>query len=185
LIEASLAEEGGVALHAIGDRAVDLALDLFEQCVAAGANPARLRIEHASMVDGAAIERFAHLGIAASVQPSFVSSDAGWVASRVGDRVPTVHPFATMMEAGIQLAGGSDAPVEDPNPWRAMDSARNHATTPSQSVTAAQALAMYSTATIEPGRIADLIVVDRDPLTTEHIGDTRVLEVWKDGCLVG
>ncbi len=181
LIEASLAAGGGVALHAIGDRANDLVLDLFESCIGAGADPGRLRVEHASMLDQAAIERFAALGITASVQPSFVSSDGPWVGERVGDRLATLHPFASMLAAGIPLRGGSDAPVEDPDPWRAMASARAHATNPRESVSAAQALGMYQTVPLRPGSAADVIVVDRDPLTTDHIQDTRVTAVWRDG----
>jgi predicted amidohydrolase YtcJ len=181
LIEASLAAGGGVALHAIGDRANDLVLDLFESCIGAGADPGRLRVEHASMLDQAAIERFAALGITASVQPSFVSSDGPWVGERVGARLATIHPFASMLAAGIPLRGGSDAPVEHPDPWRAMASAQSHATNPKESVSPAQALGMYQIGPLRPGSAADLAVVDRNPLTTDHIQDTRVLAVWKDG----
>jgi predicted amidohydrolase YtcJ len=181
LIDASLAAGGGAALHAIGDRANDLVLDLFESLIVAGADPGRLRVEHASMLDGAAIERFATLGITASVQPSFVSSDGPWVGARVGDRLATVHPFTSMLAAGIPLRAGSDAPVEHPDPWRAMASARAHATNPKESVGAARALEMYQTGSIRPGSSADLVVVDRDPLTTDQVEDTRVMAVWKDG----
>lgn len=181
LVDASLAAGGGVALHAIGDRANDLVLDLFESCIGAGADPGRLRVEHASMLDPAAIERFAALGITASVQPSFVSSDGPWVEERVGDRLANVHPFASMLAAGIPLRGGSDAPVEHPDPWRAMASARAHATNPKESVSPAQALGMYQIGPLRPESAADLAVVDRDPLTTDHIQDTRVLAAWKDG----
>lgn len=181
LVDASLAAGGRVALHAIGDRANDLVLDLFEACIGAGADPGRLRVEHASMLDQAAIERFAALGITASVQPSFVSSDGPWVGERVGDRLATVHPFASMLSAGIPLRGGSDAPVEDPDPWQAMASALAHATNPEESVRAAQALGMYQTGPLRPGAAADLVVVDRNPLTTDHIQDTMVTAVWRDG----
>lgn len=181
LIEASLAAGGGVALHAIGDRANDLVLDLFESYIAAGADPTRLRVEHASMLDPASIERFAALGIIASVQPSFVSSDGPWVGERVGARLATIHPFASMLAAGIPLRAGSDAPVEHPDPWRAMASARAHSTNPKESVSSAQALGMYAIGPLRAGSAADLVVVDRDPLTTDHIQDTRVTAVWKDG----
>jgi predicted amidohydrolase YtcJ len=181
LIEASLAAGGGVALHAIGDRANDLVLDLLESCIGAGADSSRLRIEHASMLDPAAIERFAALGITASVQPSFVSSDGPWVGERVGARLVAIHPFASMLAAGIPLRGGSDAPVEHPDPWRAMGSALAHATNPKESVSAAQAFGMYQTGPLRSGSAADLVVVDRNPLTTDHLQDTRVTAVWKDG----
>jgi hypothetical protein len=181
LIDTSLAAGGGVAFHAIGDRANDLVMDLFESCIGAGADPGRLRIEHASMLDQAAIERFARLGITASIQPSFVASDGPWVGDRVGSRLATIHPFASMLAAGIPLRAGSDAPVEHPDPWPAMASARAHATNPQESLTGGQALGMYQTGPIRAGSSADLVLVDRDPLTTDRIEHTRVMAVWKGG----
>ena len=86
-----------------------------------------------------------------------------------------------MLAAGIPLRAGSDAPVEHPDPWRAMASARAHATNPRESVSAMQALAMYQTGPIRPGYTADLVVVDRNPISTDQVEDTRVMAVWKNG----
>src|SRR5690606_32306613 len=78
-------ELGGVAaIHAIGDRAVDETLDVFEGLVAEGTDSARLRVEHASVVTDAALARFAATGIVASVQPAFLTSEADWVPDRLG-----------------------------------------------------------------------------------------------------
>lgn len=107
---------GGVAaVHAIGDRAVDTTLDLFESLIEEGADPGRLRVEHASVVTDEAIARFAATGITASVQPAFLTSEADWVPARLGpDRA--AYRFRSMAEAGVRMLGGSDCPVERPDP---------------------------------------------------------------------
>ncbi|NIS30364.1 MAG: amidohydrolase family protein, partial [Actinobacteria bacterium] len=123
--ERALELGGSVAIHAIGDAAVDRVLDLFEALRSAGADPSSLRIEHASVIRPDAIVRMAELGVTASVQPAFVRSDGPWLPDRLGPRrLAWAHPFRSMSEAGIPLLGGSDAPVEVPDPWQAMADAR-------------------------------------------------------------
>lgn len=113
----SLELGGAVAIHAIGDRANDLALDIHEELIEAGADPASLRIEHASVVTAQAIERMADLGVSASVQPAFIASEASWLEKRLGaDRMERAYPFRSLLEAGVPLLGGSDSPVELPDP---------------------------------------------------------------------
>ncbi|MGA7282364.1 MAG: amidohydrolase [Acidimicrobiia bacterium] len=108
---------GSVAIHAIGDRAIDSVLDVFEDLIAMGAEPPRLRIEHVSIPTGEAIQRMADLGVTASVQPAFLASEGNWLAKRLGDdRMEGVYPFRSMMQAGVPLIGGSDSPVELPDP---------------------------------------------------------------------
>jgi hypothetical protein len=117
MANASLEVGGGVALHAIGDRANDVVLDLFESLIGDGADPTMLRVEHASLLTEAAIERMARLGITASVQPAFLASEASWLEKRLGeDRMQRVYPFHSLQEAGVHLLGGSDSPVELPDP---------------------------------------------------------------------
>jgi predicted amidohydrolase YtcJ len=108
---------GSVAIHAIGDRANDNVLDVFEGLIDMGADPSRLRVEHASLLTAAAIERMARLGVTASVQPAFLASEAGWLAKRIGEeRMSRVYPFRSLLEAGVPVIGGSDSPVELPDP---------------------------------------------------------------------
>ncbi|MFZ0626006.1 MAG: amidohydrolase [Acidimicrobiia bacterium] len=108
---------GSVAIHAIGDRAIDSVLDVFEELIAMGAEPPRLRIEHVSIPTAEAIQRMADLGVTASVQPAFLASEGNWLAKRLGDdRMEGVYPFRSMMQAGVPLIGGSDSPVELPDP---------------------------------------------------------------------
>ena len=108
---------GSVAIHAIGDRANDRVLDVFEELVDMGADPERLRVEHASLLTEAAIERMARLGVTASVQPAFLASEGDWLEKRLGEeRMSRVYPFRTLLEAGVKVIGGSDSPVELPDP---------------------------------------------------------------------
>jgi predicted amidohydrolase YtcJ len=107
---------GGVAaIHAIGDRAVDETLDLFDGLLVEGADPNRLRIEHASVVTERAIARFTATGVIASVQPAFLTSEADWVPGRLGRHRPA-YRFGSMAGAGVRMLGGSDCPVERPDP---------------------------------------------------------------------
>lgn len=142
----SLAAGGAVAIHAIGDRANDLVLDVHEQLIGRGADPARLRVEHASIVTPETIERLARLGVTASVQPAFLASEEGWLEKRLGpDRMSRAYPFRSMLEAGIPLLGGSDSPVELPDPETGINAAVDrHGIGPSESLTRPQAEALFA-----------------------------------------
>jgi predicted amidohydrolase YtcJ len=108
---------GSVAIHAIGDRANDNVLDVFERLIDMGAEPSRLRVEHASLLTATAIERMARLGVTASVQPAFLASEADWLTKRIGEeRMGRVYPFRSLLESGVAVIGGSDSPVELPDP---------------------------------------------------------------------
>lgn len=112
-----------IAIHAVGDRANDAVLSFFAGLFDDGVAASSLRIEHASMLDSPARHRMAALGITASVQPAFITSEVDWLSTRVGDRVKDTYALGAMEQAGIRLLGGSDCPVESPNPWPAMAAA--------------------------------------------------------------
>lgn len=117
MAKASLEVGGVAAIHAIGDRANDLVLDVFEDLIEDGADPRRLRVEHASVLTGATIERMAALGVTASIQPAFLASEEDWLVKRLGpERMVRAYPFRSLAEAGVPLLGGSDSPVELPDP---------------------------------------------------------------------
>ncbi len=117
LADAALELGGSVHIHAIGDAAVERVLDLFDDLTAAGAPPDRLRVEHASVLTPELIERMSELEVTASVQPAFVRSDARWLDARLGsERARWAYPFRSMLDAGVRMVGGSDAPVEQPDP---------------------------------------------------------------------
>ncbi len=115
---------GTVAVHAIGDRANDAVLNLFEDLIEMGADPTRLRVEHASLLTPEAIERLARLGVTASVQPAFLASEGDWLVKRIGEeRMSRVYPFRSLIQAGIEVIGGSDSPVELPDPTIGINAA--------------------------------------------------------------
>ena len=170
------ADLGGItAIHAIGDAALGRVLDVFEDAVAAGAEPSRLRVEHASVVPPADLRRLAGLGVTACIQPSFLPADSPWLEDRLGPhRLAHVYNFRTLADAGVPLAGGSDCPVEPPHPLWGMAAARDRAGfQPQEALTAAEALALFTSgaaraigedARLAPGAPATLTVLDGDPL---------------------
>ncbi len=185
---------GGAAIHAIGDAACGAVIAMFEEFVAEGADPARLRIEHASVLEEGDVARLAASGAIAVVQPPFLGSEADWLGHRLGEeRLLRTYAFATLERAGITLAGSSDSPVEPPDPWAGMALARDRAgMVTEEQLSAERALAMYTTgaakALCEPEPLAvdspaDFILVDRDPFaaTPDELRETTVEATYVDG----
>jgi predicted amidohydrolase YtcJ len=176
--------EGGfpVAVHAIGDRANREALDAFERTQDAW-RPRRLRqrIEHAQLLARDDIPRFAQLGVASSVQFSHAPSDRDLADSFWSSRTDGAYAFRSLLESGAVLANGSDAPIEELDPLagiragvlRTID--ERPAWHPEQALTVEQAFHATCVTppwlageerrrgTLVPGRLADLVVLDRDP----------------------
>jgi predicted amidohydrolase YtcJ len=142
----SAAEGGSVAIHAIGDRANDLVLDVFADLIDDGVEPERLRVEHASVLTWPTVGRMAELGVTASVQPAFLASEQTWLEKRLGhDRMSNVYPFRSLLEAGVPLLGGSDSPVELPDPETGINAAVDrHGINPDQALTRQQAEALFA-----------------------------------------
>ena len=137
---------GQVAIHAIGDRANDLVLDVHEELIGDGADPSNLRVEHASILTSPTIEKMANLGIIASIQPAFLASEETWLHKRLGDdRMSRAYPFKSMMEAGVPLIGGSDSPVELPDPETGIRAAVNrHGIGPDEALSVEDATALFA-----------------------------------------
>ena len=136
---------GGVAIHAIGDRANDAVLDVFDVLVAEQRDASQLRVEHVSILSEAAIERLAGLGVTASVQPAFLASE-DWLVKRLGEaRMNQVYPFRSLLEAGTHVVGGSDSPVELPDPEVGIRAAVDrHGINPDQAITEPEARALFA-----------------------------------------
>jgi len=146
MAKASLDMGGVAAIHAIGDRANDLVLDVFEDLIDDGADPGRLRVEHASILADATIERMASLGVTASIQPAFLASEEGWLVKRLGpERMHRAYPFRSLAEAGVPLLGGSDSPVELPDPRIGINAAvSRHGINPDEGLDKDQAETLFA-----------------------------------------
>lgn len=159
------------AVHAIGDLANTHALNAFAETGARGT------IEHAQLVAHADMARFARLGVGASVQPEHAVDDRDMTDAIWAAQTALPYPLRALADAGANLLFGSDAPVAPLDPWAAMAAAVTRtrdgrpAWRPEQAVTAATALAASTgggSATgnaLGVGDVADLVLVDRDPLT--------------------
>ncbi|TDD09437.1 amidohydrolase [Nonomuraea deserti] len=171
-----------VATHAIGDRANRLVIDAYE---AIGRTPGlRHRIEHAQHVRPGDLARMARLGIAASMQPVHCTSDIDLVDALLAGHGVASYAWRGMLNVGVALAFGSDAPVEHPDPFAALHAAvtrtRPDGTPPggwqpeqrlsmAEAITAHTLGAAYASGeeerkgTLAPGKLADFIAVDTDP----------------------
>jgi predicted amidohydrolase YtcJ len=191
---AALDLDGTVAIHAIGDLANARVLALMEELIDAGADPAKLRVEHASVLGTDELAGFLRTGVTASVQPAFLASETEWLEKRLGpERMPAAYPFRTLHRAGVPLAGGSDCPVEPPQPLWGMAAARDRAgIVPDEGLDPADALALFTDwaasslgepPPLAPGSPADFVILDRDPVTAtpDQLRQAAVLETWIDG----
>lgn len=168
-----------VGLHAIGDRAVALALDAFEEARRRnGPRDARHRVEHFQVAAPGDIERLAHLGVVASMQPSHWETDTAMVLPRIGaERARRAYAWRAVLDAGGALAFGSDYPVVpiDPLPGIAAAVLRQPGgDAVPRALTLAEALDAYTRGPahaaheeawlgrLAPGQVADIVVLDRD-----------------------
>ena len=220
-----------LGFHAIGDRANHMALDAFSAAEPSAvpadqaAPPAqpnasvvtrnssahtardlRFRIEHAQVLSPGDFDRFAKLGVIASMQPSHLLTDMNWAMDRLGpERARTAYAWKSFLDHGVTLAFGTDYPVEAIDPFRGLYAAvtrQNEAGTktfePQERISIEQAIYAYTQASafaefnerrlgrLEPGFLADLIVLDRDPLTAkpQDLLHTRVLGTFVGGDMV-
>ena len=188
-----------VAVHAIGDRAVRLQLDVFERVAQRnGPRDRRFRIEHAQHIDPADIPRFGELGVIASMQPYHAIDDGRWAERVIGARrSETSYAFRSLLDAGATLAFGSDWYVAPATPIEGIDAAANRRTldgkhpdgwVPAQKISAEEALRAYtvgaayaafredSLGSLEAGKLADLVVLDRNIVegSSDEIAGARV-----------
>jgi predicted amidohydrolase YtcJ len=200
-----------VHLHAIGDRAVRESLDAIQAARRVnGSNDNRHHIAHLQLMHPDDIPRFAALGVTANIQALWAAHEPQMDELTVPfigpDRAARQYLFGDLISAGARLAAGSDWAVSSANPLRAIHVAVNRSLPgaagaqaepflPGQRLDLAEALAAYTigsayvnhlddqTGTIEPGRLADLIVLDRDPFVgpPEEIASTRVLSTYVGG----
>jgi|GraSoiStandDraft_12_1057312.scaffolds.fasta_scaffold28896_1 predicted amidohydrolase YtcJ len=175
-----------VGVHAIGDRANREALDAFEQTRGIWQRAGmRQRIEHAQCVAAEDLSRFAELGVAISAQFSHAPSDRDLAERFWPDKLDGAYAFRSLLETGALIANGSDAPIEELDPWAGVVAGVRRTLDdrppwrPEEALSVEHALHATCVAptwlshderrrgTLIPGRLADLVVLDRDPLACE------------------
>ena len=198
-----------VIVHAIGDRAINSQLNIFEQVEREnGARDRRFRIEHAQHLLPADIPRFAQLGVIASMQPYHAIDDGRWAETVIGpERAKTTYAFHSLLDAKARLAFGSDWFVAPPTPLegiyaavtrRTLDDKRPEGWVPEQKIRVEEALRAYTSdaayasfdetikGSIERGKLADLVLIDRDitRIPPETIRDAKILLTVVGGRIV-
>lgn len=159
------------AVHAIGDAANSLALDVLEEIGCAGS------IEHAQLVHAADFERFARLSIVASIQPEHAMDDRDVADHYWAGRTGRAFAFASLVAAGATIRLGSDAPVAPLDPWISMAAAVSRTRDerdpwhPEQRILSAVALAASTggRGVVKAGSVADLVVTERNPLVASDL----------------
>ncbi len=192
--------------HAIGDAGISAILDIYQEIEAAhGARDRRWRIEHAQHMAERDFDRFAKLGVIASVQPYHAIDDGRWAEARIGhDRSSRTYAFKTFIEHGVRLALGTDWPVAPLDPMLTLYAATTRATLdgqhpggwfPEQKLSATEAITAYTLGSayaefqehekgsIEPGKLADFVLLSDDimKIPAETIRNVRVLKTWVGG----
>ena len=189
-----------VCTHAIGDAGNRITLDAY--AIALSRRPTknhRYRIEHAQLLEAKDIPRFAALGVLPSMQPTHCISDMRWVYDRVGaERAKGAYAWASLRKTGVPIPGGSDFPIESPNPLLGIYAAVTRQNLqgepaggwhPEQRMTRDEALRSFTIdaayaafeekdkGTLVPGKLADFVAFDRDVMTCEvaEIPKARVL----------
>ncbi|KAJ7350257.1 amidohydrolase family-domain-containing protein [Mycena albidolilacea] len=198
-----------VNVHAIGDRANGIVLDVFEASLKGiNISASRPRLEHAQIITQADRERLGKLGVIASIQPTHATSDMWYAQDRLGpERVKNLYAFRSIINSGARIALGSDFPVESPNPLTGFyaaitrlsaDGESPHGSDgwfPEERLTRQEALrgmtidpayASFTESTLgslEPGKRADFVILSQDIMTIDpdQVLTTKVIATVIDG----
>lgn len=186
-------------IHGIGDLAAEYILNSFEK--AKISKEERPILTHGQVLSKELIMKIKSLEVIVNIQPSFVTTDSQWVEQRLGkSRLKYSYAWKTLIENGINVAGGSDSPIEDPNPLKGMYAAifrknpKGESWRPEERLNFNEAIDLYTKGTaysiyeenrlgkIQRNFIADFIIVDKDVIDKpELLNETRVEQVWIDG----
>jgi len=198
-----------VIVHAIGDRAINLQLNIFERVEREnGPRDRRFRIEHAQHIAASDVPRFAQLGVIASMQPYHAIDDGRWAEKVIGpERAKTTYAFRSLRDTGARLAFGSDWFVAPATPLegiyaaatrRTLDDKHPNGWVPEQKITVEDALRAYTTGgayasfqeaekgSLKPGKLADVVIIDRDltKIAPETIRDAKIIYTIVGGRVV-
>lgn len=181
------------AVHGIGDGAIQILLDINSEIgggTSSSVSKNRNTIIHCQVMSEDQIDKMAEIGIGAMVQPIFLDYDLGIIESRVGaEKARTSYAYRTMLDRGIRLAFGSDAPVEDPNPLLGIHFAVNRA---EEAVELDEAIHAYTVegayysyeegvkGRLKEGYFADIAVFS-DEIRRDNLRDNRCIAVFVSG----
>lgn len=193
-----------LAIHAIGDRAIDFTLDAVREAQRQRPRAdARHRIEHCGLVRPEQLGRIAALGLVPVVQPTFLHAYGDDYSEIMGaKRAPWMYRGRSFLDHGITVAGSSDRPVADGAPLRAIEfmvrrrSSGGRAVGPDEAITVEEAIRAYTLGSayacrkehvlgsLTPGKLADLVVLGDDPRTSDAIAEIPVLATMVGGTLM-
>ena len=197
-----------VMVHAIGDRAIAMLLDIYERVEKEdGARDRRFRVEHTQHLRERDIPRFAQLDVIASMQPYHAIDDGRWAEQFIGKRIATTYAFRSLLDAKARLAFGSDWSVAPATPLegiyaavtrRTLDDKNPDGWVPAQKITVEEALRAYTTGgayasfdesrkgMLAAGKLADLVLIDRNvfDIPPEQIREAKVLATVVGGKVV-
>jgi predicted amidohydrolase YtcJ len=191
-----------IAIHAIGDRGIDMVLDAYEKALRAmPRSDHRHRIEHCGICRPDIIDRIARLGVVPVSQPVFIIEYGDGFIRHLGlDRIQLTYPFRSFLERGIRLVFSSDCPVSDFYPLKSVQAAVTERTGSGQSyaleeaVTVEEALEMFTLAgafttfeedtkgAIRTGMLADFAILEKDPRQVEP---ERLAEIAVGATIIG
>jgi len=175
-----------ISVHAIGDRTMDMVITAYESILARFPREHRHRIEHAALCHPDFFARIKRLGLIPVVQPAFLYYLGDSFIRNLGEkRLEYTIPLKSMLDKGITVAGSSDRPVTEGNPWRGIWSAVNRTTiggdsvSPKECLNVPEALKLYTRngayanyvenrlGTLSPGKLGDIIVLEKNPLEVD------------------
>jgi predicted amidohydrolase YtcJ len=198
-----------ILIHAIGDKANDQILSIYEQVEREnGMRDRRFRIEHAQHLRVADISRFKKDQVIASMQPYHAIDDGRWAEKRIGpDRAKTTYAFRSLLDSGARLAFGTDWTVAPLDPMltiyaavtrRTLDGKNPNGWVPEQKISVEEAVQAYTVGSayaefqeavkgsLTPGKLADIVIIDSDIFTIkpEEIERAKVVLTILDGRVV-
>ncbi len=187
-----------IACHTIGDKANRIVVDMFQDLLKGFEGKARqCRIEHASQLTREVITDIADLGLILVCQPAFINSEYTWLEKRLGPkRIRYTYPFRSLIDAGVLIAGASDAPVESANVFKAIQACvTRNGFVVEEVIPTIEALRMFTInaayalgqetikGSLEKGKLADFLILKQNPISlpSEQLGMIQILTTYHRG----